>query len=382
MGSLALLFSANMAVAQTTVPNGGFENWQNTGTSDEEPTNWSGNKTGGGVAGFGPQTCFREDTNPHSGTYCLKLENGSVFGTGVNASVTTGRIEAPSAQPSTGYIRTMRSNADFNSPFTGRPDSLVGWFRFDQGGSDIGRVQAILHGDYDVEVPDQGGSAPFVVATALFDVPNGNTSTWTRFSVPFTYNNGNTPDYILLIATASNTPGSASGSTVMWVDDLSVTYCTADTSVIQNGNTLTANATNATYQWVDCNNGNAPIAGATSASFTTFVTGSYAVEVTQGGCTAMSSCFNVVMSSTTQLDATTSISIAPNPTTGWLQLDLSELTTTADLRLLNLQGQVVQERQQANNSSISWDISQQPAGVYLLEVVANRQRTVLKVVKQ
>src|SRR5688572_30901614 len=95
---LCMVFSS-MLQAQTAIPNGAFENWQNVGSNTEEPTNWSGNKTGGGNATLGPQTCFREGTNPHTGTYCLKLDNASFFGTPINATVTTGKIEAPTTNP-------------------------------------------------------------------------------------------------------------------------------------------------------------------------------------------------------------------------------------------------------------------------------------------
>jgi hypothetical protein len=51
-------------------------------------------------------------------------------------------------------------------------------------------------------------------------------------------------------------------------------------AVIQNGNTLAASMGNLVYQWVDCDNGNAPISGATNQFFTPTATGNYAVEIT------------------------------------------------------------------------------------------------------
>jgi hypothetical protein len=219
-----ILCLLDIVPGQTTLPNGGFETWQNVGSNTEEPTNWNGNKTGGGLASLGPQTCFRESSGVHSGAYCLKLENGTILGTSVNATVTTGKIEVPSINASDGYIHTVTSDSDFNYTFTGRPDSLVGWFKFNQGGTDIGRIQAILHGSFDVEVPDQGSSASFIVGEASYDLPNGNNSNWTRFSVPFTYNNETIPSYVLLIAMASTSIGDANSNSILWVDDLSVVY--------------------------------------------------------------------------------------------------------------------------------------------------------------
>jgi len=425
------MFSTTLMLGQTTIPNGDFEAWQSVGNSDEEPTNWNGNKTGGGFASSGPQTCFRESSNPHTGTYCLKLENGNFFGTGINATATTGRIEAPSTNPSAGYINTVTGNSDFNSPFTGRPDSLVGWFRFDQGGTDIGRIQAILHDNFDVSNPDQGSSASHIISEAIFDVPNGNTATWTRFAIPFNYNNGTTPEYILLIATASSTAGSASTSTTLWVDDLSVIYCTpptatltevvcgnytapsgavwstsgtyqdtvavsgscdsiytinltvnnADTSVTASSSMLTANATAATYQWVDCNNGNAPIAGETNNTFTPTVNGSYAVEVTENSCTMLSSCYNFVLSSVHQLAFNHNLVAYPNPTAGTFTIDLGATYDNTAILITDINGRTVYQTTAKQTALITLELDQ-PAGVYFVSVTSESKHTVVKLIKQ
>jgi hypothetical protein len=48
-----------------------------------------------------------------------------------------------------------------------------------------------------------------------------------------------------------------------------------------------------TYQWIDCNTG-LPIAGETNQSFTALINGSYAVEVTEPGCTPETSiCYEI-----------------------------------------------------------------------------------------
>ena len=57
-----------------------------------------------------------------------------------------------------------------------------------------------------------------------------------------------------------------------------------DTSVSLVGVTLTAATGGATYQWIDCDNGSLPIAGATGQSFMPSANGNYAVIVTVNGC--------------------------------------------------------------------------------------------------
>ncbi len=65
----------------------------------------------------------------------------------------------------------------------------------------------------------------------------------------------------------------------------------ADTSVTAKGNTLTANAKNAVYQWINCAT-NEPINVSTRSLITT-VSGSYKVSIDENGCTGVSSCYTV-----------------------------------------------------------------------------------------
>jgi hypothetical protein len=76
---------------------------------------------------------------------------------------------------------------------------------------------------------------------------------------------------------------------------------------------LSANQVGATYQWVDCDNGNAPISGEIGQTFTATVNGNYAVEVTVGGCTETSSCEAVTGVGVKEV-ANNTVSIYPNPT--------------------------------------------------------------------
>ncbi len=62
---------------------------------------------------------------------------------------------------------------------------------------------------------------------------------------------------------------------------INLTINTVDTSLVVSGNTITAKATGATYQWIDCNNGNTPLSGETKKNFTANSNGSYAVEITK-----------------------------------------------------------------------------------------------------
>ena len=72
--------------------------------------------------------------------------------------------------------------------------------------------------------------------------------------------------------------------------NLTLTVNPIDLQVTLNGGVLTANQVGGTYQWVDCDNGNAIIPGETNATFAPSTSGNYAVEVTFGSCSGTSAC--------------------------------------------------------------------------------------------
>ncbi|MDB2656476.1 T9SS type A sorting domain-containing protein [Crocinitomicaceae bacterium] len=76
-----------------------------------------------------------------------------------------------------------------------------------------------------------------------------------------------------------------------------------------NNNVITAQQTNAVYQWIDCAT-NQPISGETNISFAPSVNGDYAVIVTFDGCSDTSSC---VIISTVSLSSLSMNTISPVP---------------------------------------------------------------------
>jgi hypothetical protein len=110
-------------------------------------------------------------------------------------------------------------------------------------------------------------------------LPVGWIGTSTTNTINATVNSSGT-----ISVTANNAQGSSSPQT------LYVGVIAVNTTVTQTGSVLTANATGATYQWVDCN-GFTPLAGQTYQSFTATSPGSYAVIVTQNDCADTSTCY-------------------------------------------------------------------------------------------
>jgi len=262
ISTLALLAAFSIgASAQTTITNGGFENWGNTvpsGDTHTEPTSWYSDQSGGGLADFGPETCFKDSTDQHSGLYCVKLITENNILAVVNGVVTTGVVNAPSTTKDSGYIGTVNyssSSDDRRMAFTGRPDSLIGWYKYTPGGTgEMGKIRCILHtGDYyDPETPTNSyHPIPFAnrIADDTFFTPSATVSTWTRFSVPFTYYSTSNPAYIMINATSSaNQNTSISGST-LWLDDLAVVYAATTCTTVSGLTASPIGTTTATISW-------------------------------------------------------------------------------------------------------------------------------------
>ena len=237
---LSVALSSSM-FAQTTIQNGDFELWENVGAATEEPTFFNSNRTGTDWATSGPQTCYRDATTFHGGSYSVRMETKTFVIAVVNGSVTTGIVNAPTTNKADGYLGTMK-NTDASDirrmSFVGRPDSLIGWYKYTQGGAaEIGKVRAILHvgNYYDPETatsyhPD---SSVNKIADALFLTPAANITGWTRFSVPFNYVSSSNPAYIMINTTASNNQLTSTAGSKLWLDDLAVVY-NPSTAGIQN----------------------------------------------------------------------------------------------------------------------------------------------------
>ncbi len=130
-------------------------------------------------------------------------------------------------------------------------------------------------------------------------------------------------------------------------------------------NTLTANATGANYQWIDCNNFNLPIALETFQSFTSVLPGSYAVIINEGGCIDTSSCISVILTSI-DFNSNISVEVSPNPTSGQISFSLGD-RSTAKVEIYTVLGEFIfsKELSEIKKSIL---ISDLPDGIYFLKI--------------
>ena len=150
---------------------------------------------------------------------------------------------------------------------------------------------------------------------------------------------------------------------------------------LQNG-TLTAQTGSATYQWINCN-GNTPIAGATTNSYTPTVTGEYAVIVTQNSCTGTSTCQLVQVVATNEPLAESSWSVQPNPARSTAVVMIQEpIPANSRLEIYDTAGRLLQKQKVAAGATqIDLDLSGLPDGLLLVRLVNEQGASTKRLLK-
>lgn len=161
----------------------------------------------------------------------------------------------------------------------------------------------------------------------------------------------------------------------------SLTVTGVNTAVSISGITITAAATNAAYQWINCTSG-LPVAGATAAAFTPSANGSYAVIVTQNGCSDTSACTAITTVGLDELSVNDLMVVFPNPSKGVFVLyDQQAALSDQPVTVSNLLGETVYSaRITAVKTSI--DLSSATDGIYFVSVDSEYGKLVTKIVKE
>jgi hypothetical protein len=221
--------------------NAGFEDWDNLGSTSEEPTNWSSFKTAtGNFAAFGAKQVERSSIvrTGATGMYSARIWTKSTLGIMANGTLTTGRMNIGSTNLSSpeNYNYTVLNDATFSESLIFAPDSIVFWARYTAAATESAGMHAIIHDEFAVQDPLDATSTPYVVAEADLQFPPTN-SAWVRFSTPFIYtvNTGLAPKYILLTFSTNHIPGGGSANDEVLIDDVELIYNLVGTqSLVEN----------------------------------------------------------------------------------------------------------------------------------------------------
>ncbi|MFO7368640.1 MAG: glycoside hydrolase family 9 protein [Bacteroidales bacterium] len=156
---------------------------------------------------------------------------------------------------------------------------------------------------------------------------------------------------------------------------INLTIPLVDVTVTQTEDTLFAAASDATFRWLDCTN-EEMIEGATANRFTPAVSGSYAVEVTQGECKDTSACFSVTITGIFNNTLGDALQVFPNPAGALLTIILPEAYDQVFVEISSLSGQLALKQDFSNRQRLDVPLSLK-AGLYLLSIRNNRNQGAL-----
>ena len=228
------------------VNNGGFEgNWSN-----NEPAGWhSFGSATGEMADFVSsnvhQFVYSNDVRPGSnGTQSAMISSNIILSVKANGNCTNGQIHAASMtadNAESNYNFSDPANTGFNTPFHGRPDSLVFWTKYlpaDRNAANElnkARMSTVITTDARYQDPETGDYAAAKIGAATINYSAADMN-WQRIAVPFTYTaTDNQPAYILTTFTTNEQPGGGTSYTTtgsnrvnvldtVWLDDVEVVY--------------------------------------------------------------------------------------------------------------------------------------------------------------
>lgn len=182
-------------------------------------------------------------------------------------------------------------------------------------------------------------------------------------------------------ATATYTVTGTDVNNCQNTDQITVNVDNIDNTTSTLGATITANEVGATYQWIDCNNGNANISGEVAQSYTATVTGSYAVIVTKGSCIETSACENIIITGIETQVLDNSMNIYPNPTNGIFTVEMSNAININDLLIYdNLGRRVNFKLEEQHNSAVILDLSSNPKGIYFVQITSKNRVVKSKII--
>jgi hypothetical protein len=153
-------------------------------------------------------------------------------------------------------------------------------------------------------------------------------------------------------------------------------------TVVLKRDTLTASDSGAQYIWLDCDDANKPITGATSQAYIAKKNGRYAVVVMKGSCTDTSSCVMVsTLSGLQQPNTPNNLSIYPNPFSAVLTVVFSDLTDMEGIEVYNSVGVLVYQSGRLSEIN-TIDLNGHANGLYMVKVMSNKQPVTRIIIKQ
>ena len=109
-------------------------------------------------------------------------------------------------------------------------------------------------------------------------------------------------------------------------------------------------------------------------SYTATTNGSYAVIINQNNCIDTSSCHAVISVNLLNNNFMKTPVLFPNPTEGYMSIDLKEKHEYIAIEITSLDGKVVSRTDYISVSKVQLNL-QEKSGIYFIEIIGNKGRT-------
>ncbi len=163
---------------------------------------------------------------------------------------------------------------------------------------------------------------------------------------------------------------------------VTVTELPVNVAVNATATQLTSLNGSASWQWLDCENAFAEIPGATFQTFSPTENGSYAVEVSDGGCVDTSACQDITSIGLEELASRLSARLAPAVTNGPLHLFLEQPKGVVVVTILDALGKEMMRMRTTGRHYQYVDVSGLGSGSYSLVVQMDGLNRSLRFVRE
>lgn len=153
---------------------------------------------------------------------------------------------------------------------------------------------------------------------------------------------------------------------------LNLTTYNLDKSVTVFGNLLSSNAIGVKYQWLNCDNGNTAISGATLQTYMPLETGNYSVVVTYNNCSDTSLCYKILVTGIDKKNLENSLIIYPIPVSNTLYIhDIrNAFNSSVFIQITDMTGTSFFTHQYPNLfKEVKIPIQSLPSGIYVIKII-------------
>ncbi|MBI2271322.1 MAG: T9SS type A sorting domain-containing protein, partial [Bacteroidetes bacterium] len=224
---------------------------------------------------------------------------------------------------------------------------------------------------------------PTPAITGGMIICNGNNTTLTvSGGTSYLWNTGETTSSIIVsppITTTYSVNVTDNGCAGTTLAAITVNPLPVTPTITANGSTLTSSSATGNQWYMN----GFPIPGATSQTYIAVVAGDYTVEVTDvNGCSDVSASYTLATVGVKMISEKSMFQIQPNPNNGIFIISAAGNSAVEKIRIYNMLGKVVYLLDRNIGITTNVDLSDEPSGVYFIELLTGGKVCYKKLIKE